>query len=800
VFLFYFSFNPALKYAQPNNSFQILHPQVPYTCDLVPPAFLQSVNFYGSCKPERTELSGIPSDAYFPVLIIYVQFKNDIGPQSDIWPVGQPPLYLKQSISNIKKYPVNGNWWDTYSEETEGTSDFWLEQSRGKFHVVGKEYSIILDHEYSYYINNGYSEKVNDDIYEKLKTLNIDWQEYDKWGVSEDPLNRFMYQPDGYVDMIFKIFRSRAPQIGMPYGGMAALGSSFSQGLNYVIDPAHNTKINGSFGIFGSGVWLTPGSSGNELDNTYLPNPPMERWGTISFSEHEFGHYLFGAGHMNYAKMSGSGAPFGLDESLSPLETAVLGYKQPVVVNFSTTEYFLGEFSSRNSNEYGEVLQVPIAGSSEFFLIANRRKISSYDKIMWGDTAKSFPYREINPEYGKGIYIYHVIGGGLSYTAIVDQECADGIFNWSLEGYRHPDWSDVQLIEHYVRKKVIYDNDKADGNLNIADGKSIFTWFGPGKKEEYLNGEAVDKIYTNKNEVWTSREWQGDRWDAWNTGYNEIFSPYSSPSTRTWDNVNSGIYIWYDSLYNNGISHLRIFKPSLDIQSEEEILSITPPSKPMGLSVTFTECENGILFPKLQWEHNKEPDMRSPTVPPYENKKYKIYIAVTTDEVSLPDKYSYMNFVLIPENLNPEYIDYNTPLSCSLTDKTINVRYKITAEDIYKDESVMSDFAAFSLIKSEMNVDNFNFKGNPFKYSLSMNYPNPFNPETNIDYTLAVDGQVVIKIYNILGEEVAMLVNEVEKKGLHTVKFNASQLPSGVYFYRLQTAFYNETRRMVLVK
>jgi hypothetical protein len=111
---------------------------------------LTDPTFGGYLKPERTDFSGVPSDTYFPVLIIFVQFANDPGPDAGYWPKGSLPDYLNTVIAGSKKTPQNGDWWDTYSESTEMLSDFWLEQSRGHFHVIGKAYSLILEHEYQY--------------------------------------------------------------------------------------------------------------------------------------------------------------------------------------------------------------------------------------------------------------------------------------------------------------------------------------------------------------------------------------------------------------------------------------------------------------------------------------------------------------------------------------------------------------------------------------------------------------------------------------------------------------------------
>ncbi len=88
----------------------------------------------------------------------------------------------------------------------------------------------------------------------------------------------------------------------------------------------------------------------------------------------------------------------------------------------------------------------------------------------------------------------------------------------------------------------------------------------------------------------------------------------------------------------------------------------------------------------------------------------------------------------------------------------------------------------------------------PAEFSLSQNYPNPFNPSTTIDYTVSKSGQVILSLYDILGKEIATLVNERKAAGNYSVDFNAGDLPSGVYFYRMQTGSFVSTKKFVLLK
>ena len=83
-------------------------------------------------------------------------------------------------------------------------------------------------------------------------------------------------------------------------------------------------------------------------------------------------------------------------------------------------------------------------------------------------------------------------------------------------------------------------------------------------------------------------------------------------------------------------------------------------------------------------------------------------------------------------------------------------------------------------------------------FKLYQNYPNPFNPSTSIRYAIRTNQFVLVKVYDMLGNEVATLVNEEKPAGNYEVRFNTTQLPGGVYFYKLQAGNFSETRKMIL--
>jgi len=85
-------------------------------------------------------------------------------------------------------------------------------------------------------------------------------------------------------------------------------------------------------------------------------------------------------------------------------------------------------------------------------------------------------------------------------------------------------------------------------------------------------------------------------------------------------------------------------------------------------------------------------------------------------------------------------------------------------------------------------------------YSLQQNYPNPFNPTTTISYTVPAPSFISLKVYDILGKEVAVLVNEGKTAGTYNVKFDAKNMASGIYFYRLQAGSFLITKKLTLIK
>ncbi|MEK7263815.1 MAG: M20/M25/M40 family metallo-hydrolase, partial [Bacteroidota bacterium] len=199
-------------------------------------------------------------------------------------------------------------------------------------------------------------------------------------------------------------------------------------------------------------------------------------------------------------------------------------------------------------------------------------------------------------------------------------------------------------------------------------------------------------------------------------------------------------------------------------------ISATPrviPNAPTG--ITATPILWSII---LSWNNNREMDMHS----------YKLYRAVSP---------------------STEFTLYSTlpyPDTMFVEDDTISAglySYFVTAIDSAGNESATSDTVSASPI-TDVHEGN---ESNPTEITLMQNFPNPFNPQTVIGFSLLASGNVSLKVFDVLGREVAtLLYNETMQAGKHEIQFDASALTSGVYVYQLTTQKKTLTHKMLLMK
>jgi len=162
---------------------------------------------------------------------------------------------------------------------------------------------------------------------------------------------------------------------------------------------------------------------------------------------------------------------------------------------------------------------------------------------------------------------------------------------------------------------------------------------------------------------------------------------------------------------------------------------------------------------------------------------------------------SWSNPVLLEDNPTQDF-RYPSIAESNPDNNFVDIVYQqdpVPGSSAFRDNAPISRaqllFRRLSMLSSR---DNRNIRVET--YRLEQNYPNPFNPTTNITYVLPKTENVSLKVYDVLGREVATLVNEVKPAGAYTVPFNASNLASGVYFYKLQAGSFVQTKKMMLVK
>jgi len=182
-------------------------------------------------------------------------------------------------------------------------------------------------------------------------------------------------------------------------------------------------------------------------------------------------------------------------------------------------------------------------------------------------------------------------------------------------------------------------------------------------------------------------------------------------------------------------------------------------------------------------------------------------------KVETMNKYSFLCLILsiiiilsfsmaISQNTKVTWYSFNMGYSEPITDNTMIksvVGQSFIGTTRYSDTQITSGFLADTLF-SGMIVDIKNQEQLPVSYSLWQNYPNPFNPNTTIHFEIPEKSHVSLKLFNLLGQEVLTVIDEVRTAGKYDVRMDGSSLSSGVYFYRLQTNNYASTKKFLLIK
>lgn len=147
-----------------------------------------------------------------------------------------------------------------------------------------------------------------------------------------------------------------------------------------------------------------------------------------------------------------------------------------------------------------------------------------------------------------------------------------------------------------------------------------------------------------------------------------------------------------------------------------------------------------------------------------------------------------------PDGMNIAFVsDRNGHYEIYVMDSTGNNQTRLTFSNVH---AIQPDWCPTGIVGFELEEGNDNL----LNYQLYQNYPNPFNPVTKINYQIPEFASVTLIVYDVLGSEIANLVNEKKSEGSYEVRFDGSGLPSGIYFYQMKAGNIVETKKMVLLK
>jgi hypothetical protein len=159
---------------------------------------------------------------------------------------------------------------------------------------------------------------------------------------------------------------------------------------------------------------------------------------------------------------------------------------------------------------------------------------------------------------------------------------------------------------------------------------------------------------------------------------------------------------------------------------------------------------------------------------------------------------------ILPDSIF-EYIDSTVTIVTGPPSQNEVTAYYFVAARIEEKEQIVNADSSNSILYRRVEGAGWEKRGTGekgvrFTYSLGHNYPNPYNPSTTINYSLERSGLVELDVFDILGSRVALLVNEHREEGHHSVVFNATNLSSGIYFYRIKSGGFVQTKKMILIK
>jgi M6 family metalloprotease-like protein len=498
-------------------------------------------------------------------------------------------------------------------------------------------------------------------------------------------------------------------------------------------------RLGGLDGKFGSGVTQIT------LDSTiikagfpgsgciYEMNTPWD----LGIPAHEFGHhYTYGGSHtekMGVYNLNGGGLASAFDREF-------LGWDTSSAMTSTTNT----SFTLRDYFTTGDYIKIP--RNYDTLYVENRGRKSYYAsnefrKWKWLATDPKYP---VMADSGLLIYL------------------KSGLFQFNVpSAFGRWDWSRCPTNNKY--RVEFY-----SGSYNFFQKKSLNRF--SGESTFYLENKPSLSFECEPITDVTFVDYMGVNGDSntcFDVGYNEVYSPWSNPPIPIYNSSDS-LTIEITGRNSNGAITVNVYYTN--------ILGASP-SKPQGLTVE--KYSSGAGFnPKLNWNKNLEPDLAS----------YNVYRGYVSSPGTEPSSYDSIANTSDSTFIDESIFLYGTGSPPCYT--LASYAYKITSVDDSYKKSVKSDKSAITGYAGNCDPEGDSFlqtnNENINSYKLYDNYPNPFNPTTTITFDLQKTSLVKLKIYDITGREIQTLINDNRQKGRYSILFNAFNLASGIYYYKLQ--------------
>jgi hypothetical protein len=470
---------------------------------------------------------------------------------------------------------------------------------------------------------------------------------------------------------------------------------------------------------------------------------------------------------------------------------AITGTNDKIFAFYSVTGYIKGKYSTNGGSNW---ISLPYGVHIAYSLKDSDPYYETYYRFLYPNSNP--PYQWVNYKNVTD-YMYEVGG---KPSIVLSENRIHVSYNTSPSEYGldgQVKTRDKYDIYWQTPQSVVVDPHHSMYEKLLVRGSTLYLFY-----EEYADATGYLRYKTRAvNGTWTS---------SYSTLESIVVPPFDLCKTINDDNYNIHLiyydgfdsdldYKYYDGSWHSSIvlddnpdlNHLSISSVSNDVftlwrhsgnylwYKQYDAIPLPPPN----LSVEENQTSH---HPYLSWTRI-EPDIDY----------YLIEKNITSCN---PTWQSY------DETNDPEYTDENE-LYCTLKPpehciQSCAVGYRVSAIDINSYSSDPSDPVIAYVIGHypSKRIPQSKPALIPVVNKLEQNYPNPFNPNTSIYYSLERAGMVTLKVFNMLGQEVAELVNEVQSEGYHSVEFNAADLPSGIYVYQIKSGEFSDVGKMILAK